>query len=151
MLFQIPRVSQPSREGFSVSRLSPAPSPLNPCLPLVVHISVRASAPRLAHRRAFAPSALMAISYSETMRAFGALPSPESTSESEYMLKPWDHRHKTRTVHRKCDAKHVPLRRKGFWKRAAGHKARIVRRKCDAKRVPLRRTCFWKSVAGHKT
>ena len=67
MLFQNPREFQPSREGFSVSRLSPAPSPLNPCLPLTVHISERVFAPRLAHRRAFAPSALMAISYPESI------------------------------------------------------------------------------------
>ena len=52
-------------------------------------ISVRAYATRLADLRAFAPSALMAISYSETMRAFGALPYPELTSDAEYMLKPW--------------------------------------------------------------
>jgi hypothetical protein len=45
----------------------PCPSPLNPCLPLSVHMSVRASAPRLAHRRAFAHSALMAISYPESI------------------------------------------------------------------------------------
>jgi len=31
----------------------------------------------------------MAISYSETMRSFGALPYPELTSDAEYMLKLW--------------------------------------------------------------
>ena len=40
---QNPKDSQPSREGFSVSRLSPAPSPLNPSLPSTVYMSVRVS------------------------------------------------------------------------------------------------------------
>ena len=44
----------PSAFKFIINEL-PAPSPLNPCLPLPVRISARASAPRLADLRALAP------------------------------------------------------------------------------------------------
>ena len=46
-------------------------------------IVVRASATRLADLRAFAPSALMATSYPESMRAFGALVESEAGAEAE--------------------------------------------------------------------
>ena len=40
-------------------------------------------------------------------------------------------RHKTRTVRRKCNAKRVPLRRKGFWKRVAGHNTQNANRSAE--------------------
>ena len=44
-------------------------------------------------------------------------------------------RRKTRTVRRKCNAKLVPLRRKGFWKRVAGHNTQNANRSAEIHHV----------------
>ena len=88
-IFRIREFANPPEKDLVLVKF-PAPSPLNPCSPLTVHISARASAPRLADLRALAPIGARGHTSSRNYNSFRTdklIPSRLASSEPVQLSK----------------------------------------------------------------